>query len=202
MIDAMTTRTMVDRRAVASWAFYDFANSSFTTLVVTFLYATYFTRGIVGDEVTGTVLWSRGVTLSAITVALTAPFLGALTDRGGFRKLLLLGTTVLCVFATAMLFFPVSGQIGRALFWFVVANVSYETGLVFYNVFLPEIASADRIGRVSGYGWATGYLGGLLSLVRLKPTTSKGRYVKGISVSSTMGPGVKVDEVAVANALR
>ncbi len=154
-----------NRRAVASWALYDFANSAFTTLVVTFIYATYFTRGIVGDETLGTTYWSRGVTATAIAVALLSPILGAIADRGGLRKRLLALSTVLCIGGTIGLYFAEPGQIGRALLWFVLANVAFEMAGVFYNAFLPDVAPPDKIGRVSGYGWSLGYVGGLLCMV-------------------------------------
>jgi UMF1 family MFS transporter len=151
--------------ATASWALYDFGNSAFTTLVVTFIYATYFTRGIAADETVGTALWSRGVTVTAIAVAVLSPILGAVADRGGYRRLLLVLSTATCIGATCFLYFALPGQVGRALTWFVVANVAFEMGGVFYNAFLPDVAPPDRIGRVSGYGWALGYVGGLLCMV-------------------------------------
>lgn len=157
--------TPLNRRAVWAWSFYDFANSAFTTLVVTFIYATYFTQAIAEDEVTGTALWSRAVTLTAIAVALLSPYLGALADRGGFRKRFLLVSTVICVIGTTALFFVEPGEVGRALFWFIVADIAFELGNVFYNAFLPDISPPDQIGRVSGYGWSLGYVGGLLCLV-------------------------------------
>jgi UMF1 family MFS transporter len=165
LVEIMTPDSSYNRRAVVSWVLYDFANSPFTTLVVTFAYATYFTRAIVGDETLGTTLWSRGVAATAIAVALLSPLAGALADRGGHRKALMLAATVVSVGATALLFFPTSGQIGRALFLFVIANVAFEMGVVFYNAFLPDIAPASRVGRVSGWGWSAGYLGGLACLV-------------------------------------
>ncbi len=158
-------RPRTDRRSVVAWALYDFANSSFTTLVVTFIYATYFTRGIVGDDTLGTAMWSRGVTLTGLSVALLSPVLGALADRGGYRKALLLVSTVICVGATAGLFVPRPGQVALALTVFVIANIAYEMGGVFYNAFLPDIAPPDRIGRISGFGWALGYVGGLACMV-------------------------------------
>ncbi len=82
---------------------YDFANSAFTTLVVTFIYGTYFTKAIAPDEITGTVLWSRGVTITALAVALLSPFMGALADRGGYRKRFLLLMTAASVGCTVML---------------------------------------------------------------------------------------------------
>lgn len=155
----------LDRRAVFAWSLYDFANSSFTTLVVTFIYATYFTKGIAPDEISGTRLWSEGITITAIIVALISPFVGALADRSGRRKFYLLIATVLCIVSTAVLFYPETGEVYFALTFFIIANVSYEIAHVFYNAFLPEIAPPSHIGRVSGYGWALGYVGGLGCLV-------------------------------------
>ena len=154
----------VDRRAIWSWAFYDFANSPFTTLVVTFVYATYFTQAIAADPIHGTALWSRAVTATGVLVALLSPLLGALADRGGYRKAFVAGFTWLCVAATAALYFIRSGQVAAALALFVVANVAFELSDVFYNAFLPDIAPRSRIGRVSGLGWGMGYIGGLLAL--------------------------------------
>ena len=151
-------------REVWSWALYDFANSPFTTLVVTFVYATYFTQAIADDPAHGTALWSRGVTITAIVVALSSPVLGALADRGGYRKLFVLLSTLVCAAATALLYRVMPGEVVAALVLFVIANIAYEFGTVFYNAFLPEIADEGKIGRVSGLGWGLGYFGGLLAL--------------------------------------
>lgn len=156
--------TRYDRRAVWSWALYDFANSAFTTLVVTFVYATYFTQAIAADEITGTALWTRGVTITAIAVAVLSPFLGAMADRGGLRKRYLMIATVICVAGTTMTFFAEPGDVMQALVWVVIANIAYEIGLVFYNAFLPDLAPPDRIGRISGAAWGLGYAGGLVAL--------------------------------------
>jgi UMF1 family MFS transporter len=154
-----------DARAVWSWALYDFANSPFTTLVVTFIYATYFTQAIAPDPITGTELWSRAVALTALVVAIASPLLGALADRGGFRKLFVAIGAFGCAAATAALYRVLPGQVTLALALFVIANIAYEFGEVFYNAFLPDVAPADRVGRVSGLGWGLGYVGGLLALV-------------------------------------
>ncbi len=161
----MADSTGLDRRAVWAWAFYDFANSAFTTLVVTFIYAVYFTEVIAADSLTGSALWSRAVAVTAVVVALGSPLLGAVADRGGLRKAFLLASTIVCVIGAAMLYTVGPGHVTRALTWFVIANIAFEMGLVFYNAFLPDIAPADRIGRISGYGWALGYIGGLIALV-------------------------------------
>ena len=163
-----------DRRAIWAWSLYDFANSSFTTLVVTFIYGTYFTGYMalapdtagtrVPDPELGTVLWSRAVTVTAIVVAVLSPILGAFADRGGARKAFLMATTAICVLGSVFLYAAEPGQAMRALVWFVVANVAFEMGQVFYNAYLPDVARPEQIGRVSGYGWAFGYVGGLLCL--------------------------------------
>jgi UMF1 family MFS transporter len=150
---------------VRAWTLYDFANSSFTTLVVTFIYGTYFTQAMTGDEVTGTALWSRGVTATALLVAFLSPYLGAIADRGGYRKRFVTISTVGCVAFTAALYFFEPGQAVAALVVFVAANVLFETGQVFYNAFLPDLGPKERLGRISGNGWALGYAGGLLCLV-------------------------------------
>lgn len=153
------------KKEVWAWSLFDFANSSFTTLVITFVYATYFVKGIAADETTGTFLWSWGVIgPTALVVALASPLLGALADRTGTRKRALFFTTAICVGATALLFFPQSGDVWMAIALVFVANVAFELGQVFYNAFLPEIAPADKIGRISGWAWALGYLGGLLCM--------------------------------------
>lgn len=157
--------TPANRRAVWAWSLYDFANSAFTTLVVTFIYATYFTQAIAEDEVSGTEMWSRAVTVTAIAVAILSPYLGAIADRGGYRKRFLLVATIVCVVGTSALFFVEPGEVARALFWFIVADISFELGNVFYNAFLPDISTPEKIGRISGYGWSLGYAGGLLCLV-------------------------------------
>ena len=150
----------VDRRAIASWCLYDFANSSFATLVVTFIYGIYFSKSLGGDAA-----WSRGVTVTAIVVAGLSPFLGAVADRGGLRKTLLLVTTVIAVLGTAALTFVGPGYATLALIIFVTANIAFEMGTVFYNAFLPDIAPRHVIGRVSGIGWGVGYVGGILALL-------------------------------------
>ena len=156
-----------DRRATWSWALYDFANSAFTTLVVTFIYAAFFTKLMATDEITGTALWSRGVTVTAVMVAGLSPFLGALADRGGYRKRFLAASTIVCVLATVALYFPEPGGDDAviAIVIFVIGNVAFEMGGVFYNAFLPDVASPEKVGRVSGWGWALGYVGGLLCMV-------------------------------------
>jgi len=155
---------MTGKRTIISWALYDFANSAYTTLVITFIYSVYFTTSIAATEIQGTVVWSRTYTLSALLVALLSPVLGAMADQGGYRKRFLFLTTVIAVIASAMLYPVLPGQVMLALIWVFIGNTAFELGMVFYNAFLPDIAPADRIGRISGYGWGLGYMGGLIAM--------------------------------------
>jgi UMF1 family MFS transporter len=146
---------------------YDWANSAFTTLVVTFIYSTYYGKVFWPDEETGTNWWARGIAISSILTALLAPVLGAMADRGGTRKLFMGIALTVCLAATSVLAFispAMANSAFIALAVFVVADIAYETGNVFYNAFLPNIAAPARIGRVSGYGWALGFVGGLLCM--------------------------------------
>ena len=166
---------------------FDWANSAFATLVVTFVYATYFTTAIAADEVTGTAQWSRAVGLSGILVAVLAPPLGALADRSG-RRLTCLGVcTLVCCIASAGMtgVQPDLAWAGlTALSLFVIANVAFELSTVFYNAFLPELAPAERVGRLSGWAWGLGYAGGLLSLVLALAVLAREQPLFGISTEA------------------
>ncbi len=175
------------RRTLAAWSMFDWANSAFATLVVTFVYSTYFTTAIAADEVTGTAQWSRAVGLSGILVAVLAPPLGALADRSG-RRLACLGVcTLVCCVASAGLTgvhpdWVWAGLIALSLF--VVANVAFELSTVFYNAFLPELVPAERVGRLSGWAWGLGYAGGLLSLVLALAVLAREQPLFGISTEA------------------
>ncbi len=154
-----------DKRTVFGWVLFDFANSAYTTLVVTFIYGTYFVSAIAPDKVAGTALWSRGITMTALCVAFLSPILGALADQGGLRKRFLFLSTVVTVAGTAALFWVAPGQIFWALFFFVISNIAFEFSNVFYNAYLPDISTQNNIGRISGVGWGVGYIGGLAAMV-------------------------------------
>lgn len=158
-------KTTGNNKVIFSWALYDFANSAFTTLVVTFIYSTYFTKSIATEAIEGTVFWARAVTISSLLVAFFSPIMGAFADRTNLRKTFLVSATILCIVSTAALYTPLPGEVLKALTLFVIANFAFEMGMVFYNAFLPEIAPTEKIGRISGYGWALGYIGGLGCLV-------------------------------------
>lgn len=155
----------VSRLSIGSWCLYDFANSSFTTLVVTFVYATYFTKAMAPDEVIGTGRWSWAVTISALLIALLAPIIGAHADRHAWRRRWFAGLTAVTIGFTAILAFLPPPHWLAALLVFVIANVAYELSQALYNSFLPGLVDKSKAGRISGLAWGLGYVGGLLSLV-------------------------------------
>lgn len=153
-----------NRKAVWSWCLFDFANSPFNTLVVTFIYSTFYTQSMAGNDIEGTALWSRGVTATAIIVALLSPIVGAIADRSGYRKILMGAMTAVASLFTIVLYYFEPGAAIPALLCFLVANIAFEMACVLYNAYLPDIAPPDKIGRISGYGWALGYAGGLAAM--------------------------------------
>jgi len=188
--------------AVASWCLYDWANSAFTTLVVTFVYATYFSQTFAEDADHGTALWSRGITISSLIIAIISPLLGAMADRSGLRRRFLVAATLVSVGATAWLAFIVPGSgnaVLSALTLFVIANVGFEVGMVFYNAFLPQLSTPRTIGRISGYAWGLGYAGGLVCLVvALLGLIGLGEGAPWLSLSTENGFNVRASNLLVA----
>ena len=158
------------RLAVSSWCLFDFANSSYTTLIMTVVYSVYFRDAVVSaTDNRGDRLWGLANFLAMAVVALTAPILGAFSDYSGRRKFFLISTTLQTVAATALLFFVGPGDVVSGIVLYVVATIGFEAGYVFYNSFLPDVSTPRTIGRVSGWAWAIGYAGGLLSLALCAP---------------------------------
>jgi UMF1 family MFS transporter len=158
------------RFAVSSWCLFDFANSSYTTLIMTVVYSVYFRDAVVtATDNRGDRLWGVANFLAMAIVALTSPILGAFSDYSGRRKFFLVATTLQTVAATALLSFVGPGNVFAGIVLYVVATIGFECGYVFYNSFLPDVSTPQTIGRVSGWAWAIGYAGGLLSLALCAP---------------------------------
>jgi UMF1 family MFS transporter len=160
----MSVFNIKNRKEVFAWSLYDFANQPFTTIIVTFIYSAFFVKVIATNEQEGTFLWSTAIAITAIVVSLLSPLFGALADRGGYRKLFLITATLICSAFSILLYFPVAGDVYLALFLFVIANIAFEMGSVFCNSYLPDLSNSDNIGKVSGYAWGLGFVGGLLAL--------------------------------------
>ena len=154
------------RRARISWAIYDWANSAFPTVIITFVFAAYFTKAVAVDPVTATGNWGMAMAISAFAVAIMGPVLGAVADFAGRRKPWLMAFTYICALATGLLWFvePDSSWTLYALVLVGIANFAFEMGVVFYNSMLPSLAPKKIMGRISGWAWGFGYVGGLACL--------------------------------------
>lgn len=159
----MTDRN--NRAQVWSWALFDFANSTYPAVITTAVFPVFFADVIVGGEAgEGELWWGRAVSASALFVAITAPMLGAIADRSGARKQFLVFYTLVCVAAVSAMAFLGEGMLAAGFAIFVVANVGFESALVFYNAYLPDIAPKKRLGWVSALGFGLGYVGSAIGL--------------------------------------
>ena len=149
-------------KSILGWIIYDFANSSFTTIIVTVVFSVYFKEKVVGNRADGTLLWSIAISLSMFLVAISAPIFGAVADYSRSKKKFLFIMTYVTIIFTGLLFFVDPGDILKGIVFFVIANFAFNSANVFYNAFLPEITTKKEIGRISGFGWAFGYIGGLI----------------------------------------
>jgi UMF1 family MFS transporter len=154
------------RRAALAWAFYDWANSAFPTVISTFVIAAYFTRALAPDPATGQAQWGAMQAAAGLAVALLSPVLGAVADAGGRRRSLLMVCTAVLVVSVAGIWFarPTPADAAWLLLSVGVATIAFELGTVFYNAMLPQVARPERIGRLSGLAWGLGYAGGLTCL--------------------------------------
>jgi UMF1 family MFS transporter len=154
----------VSVREVWAWSMYDFANSGYTTVVITAVFNAYFVGAVAGGAPWATFAWTAALSGSYLAVLLSAPLVGAWADAHAAKKPLLLASTIGCVTFTAMLYFASPGSVALAVALILVSNFFFSTGENLIAAFLPELADARAMGRVSGWGWAFGYLGGLASL--------------------------------------
>lgn len=151
-------------REVWSWAMYDFANSGYTTVVITAVFNAYFVSVVAGNAPWATFAWTAALGISYGLIVVTAPMVGAYADAWAAKKKLLLITTIGCVAFTAGLYFAGPSSLILAVVLIVLSNFFYGTGENLVAAFLPELAKPKTIGKVSAWGWSLGYLGGLVSL--------------------------------------
>jgi UMF1 family MFS transporter len=167
----------VQKREIFGWAMYDFANSAFATTILSVIFNHYFATVVAGGEtgvqflgfhLHGAAVFTFSVSLSMAVSAVLAPFLGAVADASAAKKRFLMLFCYTAILFTGLLFFVREGNIWRGAAFFIVANIGFAGGNVFYNAFLPEISNEGNIGRISGFGWALGYIGGgVLLMVNL-----------------------------------
>ena len=169
-------------REKLSWCLFDFANSSFTTVIVTVIFGPTFQSLIVPGRyagLKGETWWALALAGSQVLVLLTAPWIGARADRGAAKKRYLFRSWIACWVFTALLFFMGPGMVLPAFFLFIAANLSFSIGENLIAAFLPELASPEEMGRLSGLGWAVGYAGGLIALLLALPF-AKGGSLEGL----------------------
>jgi UMF1 family MFS transporter len=154
----------VKRREVWSWAMYDFANSGYTTVVITAVFSAYFVAEVAGKAPWATFAWTAALSVSYALIMIAGPLIGAYADAHAAKKRLLRVTTVGCVVFTGALALVGRGDVGLAIAFIVLSNFFFGSGENLIAAFLPELAREDAIGKVSGWGWSLGYVGGLVSL--------------------------------------
>jgi MFS transporter, UMF1 family len=154
----------VRKREVFGWAMYDFANSGYTTVVLTAVFNAYFVGVVAGKADWATLAWTAALALSNLIVMITMPTIGAYADLRAAKKRLLALTTIGCVASTAALALAGPGDLWLAVAAIVLSNAFFAYGESLVAAFLPELARQDAMGRVSGWGWSFGYFGGMLTL--------------------------------------
>ena len=156
------------RSAVVGWIFFDWAAQPYFTLITTFVFAPYFATHVAPDAASGQALWGFATAAAGMAIALLSPVLGAIADASGRRKPWIAAFGAMLVIGSALMWFGRPGDvklIPPLLFAYAIATVGVEFATVFNNAMMPTLVPPDRIGRLSGTGWATGYVGGILSLI-------------------------------------
>ena len=157
------------RGEIFSWTLFDFANTGFYVIIISLVFPVFFKETIAGGS---DAYWGRTISASMLITAILGPLLGSVADATNRKKLLLGIFTLACVVATSGLYFTGQGTLWMAVILLVIANVGFEGGTVFYDAFLPEISSEESYGRISGYGFAMGYLGSFIILMIVLPILS------------------------------
>src|SRR4030088_1425212 len=167
-IDADTQPTYPRRAAVISWIFFDWAAQPYFTLITTFVFAPYFTTHVASDPASGQALWGFATAAAGLMIALLSPVLGAIADASGRRKPWIAAFGALLVIGSCLMWFGKPGDpsvIPPLLLAYGVATIGVEFPPAFNNAMIPSLVPPNQIGRLSGTGWATGYIGGIISLV-------------------------------------
>ncbi len=173
------------RSVIASWSMFDFANSSFAIIMSTFVFPQFYT-GVIVNNPNKDLYWGLTMSISMLLVALIAPGLGATADSTGSKKKFLFAFTMAAVLGTAAAYWLDAGMIVLGSLIFIIANAGFEGGLVFYDAFLPQIASREEMGKISGIGFAVGYAGSLAALGATIPFLTSGMYKETFLVTAVM----------------
>ena len=154
----------VSKKEIWAWSAFDFANSGYTTVVLTAVFNAYFVGVICGNASWATLLWTTVIAASNILSIVLMPFIGAAADLKANKKFWVILMSLLCILGTLGLYFTSDGSILLAIAMVIISNFGYNVGETLNSAFLPELAPAESLGKVSGWGWSFGYCGGLLTL--------------------------------------
>lgn len=164
-------------KRILAWCLFDFANSAYSAVIVVSVFSVYYVTHIVGNEHgLGDLWWGRAISTSLLLVVLTGPVLGALADRAGFRKRFFIAFTALCIICIALFTTLEPGMVLRGFALIALANFGFESSQIYYNAYLPDIAPPERLGWVSGLGFAIGYLGSIVGLVVALPLVNARQF--------------------------
>ena len=154
-------------KKIFNFALYDFANSAFTTIVITFIFATYFAKQIAPNPILGQSYWGWAIGATGVLVAIIGPILGSFADKKNYTEFFIKLFTIMCIILTALLWFSKPSE-KYLLFTLIIvasANFFYELSLIFYNSILKRISNSNNLGKSSGFSFAFGYIGGILILI-------------------------------------
>ena len=175
----------VTRREIFGWAMFDFANSSYTTVVISAVYGAFFVGSIVpAGSAARDSYWSTAILISMVVSLVLSPLVGAIVDLSGKKKTYLVVSCIICALGTAGLYFVAPGNVWLAIWLIVVGNTGFMLSESFCASFLPDLATPETMGKISGLGWGVGYLGGLVSvfiasrvIITADPSTNAAGYV-------------------------
>jgi MFS transporter, UMF1 family len=156
-----------------SWVLFDFANSAYSLLIMSFVFPIFF-KEVIASGGRGDFLWGLAISVSVVIGGLLAPLVGAIADGSGSKKRIFVGLSLIAILGTALLSLSTYVSVFMVLVLFILTNVSYELAVVLYDAFLLHVASVREVGRISGLGWGLGYLGGIVALVILQPLYGPG----------------------------
>ncbi len=193
-----------DRAGILGWLLFDCATQPFFTLITTFIFAPYFVSAVAPDPVTGQALWGWATAAAGLAIALTAPVAGVVADAIGPRKPFVLGFGLMMAAASVALWWAAPGAahaVPIALVAFAVGTIGVEYATVFNNAMMPTLVPPERLGRLSGTGWAIGYVGGLVSLALtlalLAADPDTGLTLAGLTPAFGLDPAIREGDRAV-----
>ncbi|HAY33372.1 MAG TPA: MFS transporter [Ignavibacteria bacterium] len=172
---------MKNKSQVLVWSLFDFGNSSYAVIIVAFVFAVFFKEVIASGESIGDFYWSLGINISMLISAVLNPVFGAIADYSSNKKKFLFLFTLLCVVSTSLMYFTGEGTIVFALVLFILSNIGFQTGLTFYDAFISEISEPKDYNKVSGYGYAAGYVGSVISVALVFPLKDNPNLLFAIS---------------------